>query len=80
MTTLEEIANILNGTLQEDTQYRGRYVLSENLATFDLTGLSLTDYATELVEGLNGSEDGGMFTFTHTTNTEGGEFISVTKK
>jgi hypothetical protein len=80
MTTITEVADILNGTLQEDTPYRGQYVLNETIATFDISGLELTDFVTELIEGLNESEDGEEFTFAFANNDTKGEFISVTRK
>ena len=80
MTTLEEVADTLNGTLQEDTDYRGKYILIENLATFDVSELGLKDYIIELLEGINESEDGELFRFTFTENEQGKEGISITKK
>jgi len=78
MATLEEIADILNGTLQDDTEYRGGYSITDSVATFDISGFNNDGFAEELTSGLNESDDGESFTFI--INEEGKELISIIKK
>lgn len=80
MDTLTEVADILNGTLQDETVYRGKYTIVDGVATFDISGLNQTDFVAELIAGLNESEDGEAFIFTFTVDTQGNERISITKK
>jgi len=80
MTELDEIANVLNGTLQEETEYRGSYNIEGEVATFDITGFNHEGFATELTEGLNESDDSKEFTFSFKVNEEGKEIIIITKK
>jgi len=80
MNDLTEIAEALHGTLQDELGYRGRHTIVDDVATFDLSGLRQDELATTLVEGLNASEDGEVCVFAFTTDTEGKEFITITKK